>query len=285
MKQLLEKLLMILEKLEGSEQTLEFPRNYILDDLENHNREHRIIDQTTIQHLFFQAKKVKSMDVDDDVYAIIHLGDEYAPYKSMLLSFSTIPLISKESTNGIMSRLFIKLGIGYHQYCDIIKMMFNTPLYRLPYIYGGKMYLPASGPTKQSCTWYALHHILKYTKDSEYGDVLLTFKQHIHIKAELTKDSFQKQLERANILYQLQQEGLKYLMIDVYGYDSNIETFLNFSASENVVTKYQKENRMNIAKDNPYLLLLLLSKIIGNSDVTERMIKEICQIKPNKDQI
>lgn len=167
------------------------------------------------KQLIKSAIKVKHAQITDDVYAIINISSEASDYRSLLLYLDGTKVISKESTSLIMKNKFKEIGLSYDVYIRAAKTIFGATSYKLPYVHRQRIYMPMNAVVKTAGTWIALHHVTGYTQDQQYDCTKLQFLNKVNLITDLTKQSFEKHLDRALKILAVQDKVIESINIDL----------------------------------------------------------------------
>lgn len=160
----------------------------------------------------------------ENVVMVKPLSAKYYPYKSLILDQQGNFYTSLETSNLIMKKIFMQIGVTYQENCALIKKMALSYNYKLPYVAKGKVYLQEQGNAKQSTTWYAIHLLKSYEYTSEQS-IVLEFK-NIKIATDFSKESFQNQLMRIKHISHVYRHCLKHFEQVVYGSHYDAQNYL-----------------------------------------------------------
>lgn len=161
--------------------------------------------------LLKNAIRVKHANITDDVYAIVNISENDEMYKSLLLYLDGTKVITKESTSLLMKNRFRELGLNYSIYIQAVKSIFGSTSYKLPYVHKQRIYMPMNAVVKTSGTWIALHHVIAYSQDKQYDCTKLQFMNKVNLITDLTKQSFEKHLDRAVKILAVQDKVIENL--------------------------------------------------------------------------
>lgn len=194
-----------------------------------------------------QLSKCRKYDTNmwENIVMVKALDHKFHPYKSLILDQQGIIYTSIETSNLIMKKIFARIGMTYHQNCQIIKKMALMYNYKLPYIFGGKIFLQEQGNAKQSTTWYAIHHLINYELYTK-RDVMLEFK-NVKVKTYFSKESFQNQLVKIKRISYIHKKCLEYIDQKLNG-NSNEVNYIHHEIDK-IDLKIDEKNIENVIRE------------------------------------
>lgn len=229
----------------------------------------------TEESILKNAIKVKHAQVTDDVYAIVSIAHENDVYKSLLLYLDGTKVISKESTTLIMKNKFKEMGLSYSIYNQATKSIFGgSSSYKLPYIHKQRIYMPVNAVIKTSGTWVALHHVTAYSQDSQYDCTKLQFINKVNLITDLTKQSFEKQLERSLKILAVQDKVIGKFNLDL----GDVSIKLSRDNKELLVHRMLDQHKDMVEDVNYmeyYYRMMILQFVDNEPEVARDFIKQL----------
>lgn len=121
-----------------------------------------------------------------------------------MYQLNELPKKSIETTTVIMNQYFHS---NYFSYSCMKKIA--EPLgysYVLTYILGETFFVPERGASKQTTSWYALHHVVHHNFDPIEKKLILFSDQHPLLSLNISLSAFDIQLNIATHLYFIQKK-------------------------------------------------------------------------------
>ncbi|MBF0781163.1 MULTISPECIES: hypothetical protein [unclassified Granulicatella] len=190
--------------------------------LQEDNIVYDISDSLCESRIVDTAQRLKKANIMEDTYAIIHLPRQYEPYKSLLLNMYNANSLSKESTNVLLNRLFKKIGINQEPLNECTELLFHKKMYKLPYVYGGKAYLPVNGSMRKSGDWVAAHFITKYGIQESSKHVWIEFENGAKLLLDMSIKGLEIQLERILHILSFQRQVINQLCKELTGLEIKV---------------------------------------------------------------
>ncbi len=188
--------------------------------------------QLFLKDTLSQAIEHQHLLISDQTLLLYDLSQHPStPFQSLLFQLNKRPIKSQESTRSVMERFF-KLN-----QCPMSwsKLLANSLGYkqRVPYLFGGQIFLPDRGTSKQNAYWLALHNVRYVDYDS--GRRKTYIYGHYNNKVCLTgdKQTFEEHLSRCANIYRIQKEMAKDLISQWQGCE-----FIKTSRPSNIVEHY-----------------------------------------------
>ncbi|EXJ23353.1 hypothetical protein ADIAL_1261 [Alkalibacterium sp. AK22] len=138
-------------------------------------------------------------------------SQQHTAYNSILFQLDDAPKKSMESTAAIMTRYFESRQLPYRS----MQKFGNTlgHFHCLPYLYGDTCFVPDRGASKQSASWYALHHMTDVYYASDQSATVLYHHQYPLLNLSLKKATFKKQLSVACDMLRVQNALADHILL------------------------------------------------------------------------
>lgn len=186
---------------------------YSFKFLPEHVRPYKLSGQHLIKALETCFESTSLFPNKQTYYVMDISHNKDTPYNTVMYQLNKSPMKSIETTTVIMNRYFDSKHFSYS-----CMKKFGEPFgytYVLPYIFGETLFVPERGPSKQTASWYALHHVGNYTFDSNEKKLVLFSDQHPLISLDTSTSGFEKQLNIASHLYYIQKKLIDQTMIQL----------------------------------------------------------------------
>lgn len=145
-------------------------------------------------------------------YYVMDISNQsHTDYNAILFQLNDAPKKSLESTAVIMNRYFESRQLPYSS----MQKFGNTLGYThcLPYLYGDICFVPDRGASKQSVSWYALHHMTDVQHVNDQHSTILYHHQYPLLNLSLRKASFRKQLSIATEMLRVQNALADHILL------------------------------------------------------------------------
>lgn len=152
------------------------------------------------------AKRARSAQITEKTYLIMTLSKEHLPYKTLLLDLDGEHFKAKESTTILLNRYFSKLGMEQDIVNECQKLLFDRPIYKMPYVFNGKAFMPLTAVQKKAGTWIATHLIRQYGISAETKNVWVEFENKVKLLLDINEYSFNSQIDRIVKIQQVQEK-------------------------------------------------------------------------------
>lgn len=141
-----------------------------------------------------------SLYPNNQTYYVMDISQhKETPYNTIMYQLNETPQKSMETTTVIMNRYFEANFVSY----SFMRKFGETLGYKrtYPYILGEIYFIPERGASKQSASWYALHHVMHYQPSLTGKELMLFSNQHPILTLSIKKSKFEKQLDQASHMY------------------------------------------------------------------------------------
>lgn len=152
------------------------------------------------------AKRARLAQITDKTYFVMALSKKHLPYKSLLLNLDGEHIKAKESTTILLNRYFNKLGIEQGIIIDCQRKLFHKLIYKMPYVYNGKAFMPLTATQKKAGTWIAAHLIHHYGISAETQTVWVDFENRVKLLLDINEHSFRSQIDRIVKIQYIQEK-------------------------------------------------------------------------------
>ncbi|MCC5896074.1 MAG: hypothetical protein JJU16_11465 [Alkalibacterium sp.] len=155
-----------------------------------------------------------SLFPNDLTYYVMDISEyKETSFNTIMYQLNESPKKSIETTTVIMNRYFESKKFPY----SYMKKFGETIGYKrvLPYVFGDIHFVPDRGATKQTASWYALHHFTHFDFNIEDKRLVFFSESYPLVTLEMTKSVFEKQLNVVSHLYYIQKKVIECLLINL----------------------------------------------------------------------
>ncbi|WP_407370277.1 competence protein ComK [Carnobacterium sp.] len=166
-----------------------------------------LITDTTLSALLAMSFEHSHILLNENTYYIKDIRDvKDTLFNTIVFQLGTPPLKTKEHSRTIMNRYFSKRPLNYQTIQSIGKSLgFH---HRCPFVSGYQIFVPETGSSNDSTSWYGLHHALDAVEDKKGNSMHLHFRDGHELKLLISARSFNEQVERSAKLSFLQQNAI-----------------------------------------------------------------------------
>ena len=160
-----------------------------------------------------KAEQMELPPVNEHLLYILCTNELYlaSKYRSLVFYDDGLVLKTREPSNHLMKRLFIKIGVSYTFMCKIISELLNDRKKYTPFILGKYCYLPLQGSSRRNVSWISLSHIDYYHPLPKQRAILVHCGRCSHrIILPLHHSTFRQRLARAAKIYWLERNLAHY---------------------------------------------------------------------------
>lgn len=157
---------------------------------------------SAVQKLLEKSLDGNYVEVTDDTFYLLDVSTfQGVGYQSILIQRCGMMYKSLETTNKLLEN-FSKKQFSAHEVTNFVAETLNYKQ-KIPYLIGDRAVIPDIGYTKKPASWLVLNQVQHSSFNFEKKLVYLSSQTGFNLVIYMSKDQFEKQVERAAHIYKI----------------------------------------------------------------------------------